>query len=236
MFIGTSGWAYASWKPDFYPPKLPARRFLEYYATQLNSVEVNYTFRSLPSAQMLQAWLTATGDGFHFSFKAPQKITHILRLRNCESAVDSFFTALQPVVDANRMGVVLFQLPPHFKADSQRLESFLNVAAKKNLRLAIEFRHESWLNEQIYALLRANNVALCMAESEDLTVSNVATANFSCFRLRKSGYTDSELASIARMLREASRGGEVYAYFKHEEQPDGAQNAVKVLRSIQGHE
>jgi uncharacterized protein YecE (DUF72 family) len=233
MFVGTSGWAYTSWKPDFYPAKLPARRFLEYYATQLNSVEVNYTFRSLPSVQMLQTWIAMTGTHFRFSFKAPQKITHILRLRNCETAVAEFFTGLQPVVDAHRMGVLLFQLPPNFKADRQRLEDFLKVAGQGKFRLAFEFRHESWLNEPIYTLLRDHDVALCVAESEDLTVSDVATASFRCYRLRKSGYTASELKCIAQMLQESSLAGDVYAYFKHEEQPDGAQNAVKVLRSVQ---
>jgi uncharacterized protein YecE (DUF72 family) len=234
VFLGTSGWAYASWKPDFYPAKLPARSFLEYYATQLNSVEVNYTFRSLPSSQMLQNWLAATREGFRFSFKAPQRITHILRLRNCETAVKDFFTALQPAVDANRMGLVLFQLPPNFKADRQRLEEFLLIAEKEKFRLAFEFRHESWLSEEIYTLLRAHDVALCAAESDDLSVPDVPTAGFRCYRLRKSGYTASQLKGIERMLREAAQAGEVFAYFKHEEQPDGAQNAVKLLRSLRG--
>lgn len=234
VFIGTSGWAYTSWKPEFYPEKLPARRFLEYYATQLNSVEVNYTFRSLPSPEMLQGWMAATGENFRFSFKAPQRITHILRLRNCAGAVEEFFAALQPAIAAGRLGVILFQLPPNFKADGERLSDFLAVAGKKGLRLAFEFRHESWLDEEIYSLLRTRNVALCAAESDDLKVPDIPTADFRCYRLRMSGYTASQLKSIESMLREASRSGEVYAYFKHEEQPEGAQNAVKLLRSLQG--
>lgn len=234
IFIGTSGWAYASWKPAFYPEKLPAKRFLEYYATQLNSVEVNYTFRSLPSAQMLETWLGASGEGFRFSFKAPQRITHILRLRNCEAAVEEFFLSLESVVAVRRMGLILFQLPPNFKADKERLEGFLRIAGKKKLRLAFEFRHESWLDEEIYALLRAYDAALCAAESDDLEVPDVPTASFRCYRLRKSGYTAAQLKSIERMLLEAAKAGEVYAYFKHEEQPDGAKNAVKLLRSLQG--
>ncbi len=233
MFIGTSGWAYASWKPDFYPANVSAKRFLEYYATQLNSVEVNYTFRSLPSKQLLETWFAATGDSFRFSFKAPQRITHILRLRNCESALEAFFSALEPVVTANRMGLVLFQLPPNFKADRERFEGFLQTAAKSKFRLAFEFRHDSWLNEEIYTVLRAHGAALCAAESDELEVPDIPTADFRCYRLRKSGYTAGQLKSIGQMLQEAAQTGEVYAYFKHEEQPDGARNAVKLLRSLQ---
>ncbi len=124
-FIGTSGWAYASWKPGFYPQALPQKKFLEYYATQLNSVEVNYTFRQLPTEGMLKGWLAASGAGFRFSFKAPQRITHILRLRDCSDTVVALSRVLAPVVAAGRMGVVLFQLPPNFKADVSRLDSFL---------------------------------------------------------------------------------------------------------------
>src|ERR1035437_710704 len=123
-FIGTSGWAYPSWKPGFYPQALPQKKFLEYYAAQLNSVEVNYTFRQLPTESMLTGWLAASGAGFRFSFKAPQRITHILRLRDCSDTVAALSRALAPVVAAGQMGVVLFQLPPNFQADVPRLDSF----------------------------------------------------------------------------------------------------------------
>lgn len=232
-FIGTSGWAYSTWKPGFYPQKLAAKRFLEYYSSQLNSVEVNYTFRSLPSSQMVENWLAATGDGFRFSFKAPQRITHILRLRNCESAVADFLRSLQPMQEAGRLGAILFQLPPNFKVDVPRLQSFLKVASESRLQMALEFRHESWLCEEVYEVLRLQNVALCAAESDDLKVPDIPTAAFRCYRLRMSGYTAAELKSIQQRLREASATGDVYAYFKHEEQPDGALNAVKLLRSLQ---
>ena len=136
IHIGTSGWAYASWKPDFYPPKLPAKKFLEYYATQLNSVEVNFTFRQFPTETMLTGWLAAIGDDFAFSFKASQRITHFARLKNCEELVDRFYASLNPVQRAGRLGVILFQLPPNLKVDTALLDGFLGHAARGGIRLA----------------------------------------------------------------------------------------------------
>ena len=232
-FIGTSGWAYASWKPDFYPQALPQKKFLEYYATQLNSVEVNYTFRQLPSESMIKSWLTASGAGFRFSFKAPQRLTHILRLRDCSEAVAALSRALAPVVAGGRMGVVLFQLPPNFKVDLARLDTFLVDANPSGLRMAFEFRHSTWFCEDMYAVLRHHRVALCVAESEDLETPDVATAAFTCYRFRKNGYSAAELDVIENTLRQRSSEGEVFAYFKHEEQPTGALYAVDTLRRLQ---
>lgn len=233
VYIGTSGWAYTSWKPGFYPAKVPSRSFLEYYSSQLNSVEVNYTFRTLPTQKILDGWLSQVAGDFRFSFKAPQRITHILRLKNCGEALDSFFQSLEPMVQAEKMGVILFQLPPNFKVDTGRLQEFLDLASNRGFRLAFEFRHESWLSEEVYSTLRAHNTALCVAESEDLEVPDVSTANFSCYRLRKSGYTAGQLRSMKEAFLRTPQDREIYAYFKHEEAPDGAQNAVKLLRSLQ---
>jgi uncharacterized protein YecE (DUF72 family) len=233
VFIGTSGWAYSSWKPGFYPPALPQKKFLEYYATQLNSVEVNYTFRQLPTGSMLTGWLAASDGGFRFSFKAPQRITHILRLKNCSDAVAALSRALAPVVAAERMGVVLFQLPPNFKADVPRLSTFLEDAGKCGLRMAFEFRNPSWFCGEVYAVLRHHRVALCVAESEDLETPDVATAPFTCYRFRKSEYSKSQIDAIENTLRSRSAEGEVFAYFKHEEQPTGAVYAVDTLRRFQ---
>jgi uncharacterized protein YecE (DUF72 family) len=232
VYLGTSGWAYASWKPDFYPAKLPAKKFLEHYATRLNSVEVNFTFRQLPSEAMLLGWLAATGEDFAFSFKAPQRITHFARLKNCEAAVDGFYGALNPVQRARRMGVVLFQLPPNLKADEGLLEGFLAHAARVGVRLAFEFRHTSWFCEEIFAVLRRHGVALCVAESDELESPDVATAAFRCYRLRKSEYSPEELDGIVARMREYARGGDVFAYFKHEETPEGALNAAEALRRL----
>jgi uncharacterized protein YecE (DUF72 family) len=231
-FIGTSGWAYSSWKPGFYPQALAQRKFLEYYGSQLNSVEVNYTFRQLPTESMLTGWLAATGAGFRFSFKAPQRITHILRLKDCSDAVAAFARALAPVEAAGRMGVVLFQLPPNFKADVPRLDSFLVAADTCGLRMAFEFRHPTWFCDEVYAALQRHSVALCVAESEDLDTPDIVTASFGSYRFRKSEYSKSQLDAIEHILRQRSAKGEIFAYFKHEAQPTGAIYAVDTLRRL----
>jgi uncharacterized protein YecE (DUF72 family) len=230
--MGTSGWAYSSWKPRFYPQALAQKKFLEYYATQLNSVEVNYTFRQLPTESMLTGWMGAGGADCRFSFKAPQRITHFLRLKECSEAVAALSRALAPAVAAGRMGVVLFQLPPNFKADAARLDSFLVDANTCGLRMAFEFRHDTWFCDEVYAVLRRHGVALCVAESEDLETPDVVTAPFTCYRFRKSGYSQGQLDDIANSLYRRSAEGEVFAYFKHEEQPTGALCAVDVLRRL----
>lgn len=235
IFAGTSGWAYPSWKPEFYPKGTSAKRFLEFYASQLNSVEVNYTFRQLPTAKMLEGWLASTPGHFRFSFKAPQRITHFARLRDCADQVDAFVTALEPVRSAGKLGLLLFQLPPNFKADADTLARLKSLLLMPSLKtpVAFEFRHASWFAEETYALLREHNAALCIAESDDLETPEVHTAStYTCFRLRKTGgYTPHELAALAEKLFLLSRQREVYAYLKHEDEPTGALNAVALLRS-----
>ena len=232
VYVGCSGWAYASWKPEFYPAKLAAKKMLEYYATRLNTVEVNYTFRSLPTEKITAAWLAATGEDFRFSFKAPQRITHFARLKNCAALLHSFGESIRPVVESGRMGLVLFQLPPNFKADVPRLDAFLTDAAALGLQLAFEFRDDSWFAEDVYGVLRGHGAALCAAESDDLATPEVATADFHCYRLRKSTYSEKDLAAVAAKLRKNAGMGDVYAYFKHEEEPTGALRAAAVRQSI----
>jgi uncharacterized protein YecE (DUF72 family) len=232
--VGTSGWAYPSWKPGFYPEKLPAKKFLEHYATRLSSVEVNYTFRSLPSEAMLSGWLAATGPDFAFSFKAPQRITHFSRLKNCAGLVADFHAALAPALRANKLGVTLFQLPPNLKADPALLDNFLADARQPGFRPAFEFRHESWFVDEVFAVLRRHQAALCVAESDELESPDIATAPFRCYRLRKSEYAAEELANVAARMRaaaSASEGG-IFLYFKHEESPVGALNAAALLREL----
>jgi uncharacterized protein YecE (DUF72 family) len=234
LYAGTSGWAYPTWKPAFYPAGTPAKRFLEFYATQLTSVEVNYTFRALPSAKILEDWLAATPSNFRFSFKAPQRITHFKRLRACEDDVAQFVAALEPVRQAGKQGPLLFQLPPNFKADTELLTSFLAIAALRTSHappIAFEFRHESWFTDPIYSILREHNAALCIAESDDLQSPEVHTASdFTCFRLRRAnGYTASELQNLATHLTALTAQRDVYVYFKHEDEPTGALNATAFL-------
>ena len=233
IYVGCSGWAYGSWKPGFYPASVPSKKFLEYYATQLNSVEVNYTFRSLPTSKIVTSWLEATAaSGFRFSFKAPQRITHILRLKSCGEALAKFAESIQPVVEAGRFGVTLFQLPPNFKADSERLASFLAEASSTKLRIAFEFRHESWFTDATYSALRDHYAALCVAESDELATPDIETANFSCYRFRKSNYSEKQLDETLALLRGRAEGGDVFAYFKHEDEPTGPLRAAAVLKGL----
>jgi uncharacterized protein YecE (DUF72 family) len=229
IYVGCSGWAYPTWKPGFYPGKTSAKKFLEYYASQLNSVEVNYTFRQLPTPAQAETWLQATGPEFRFSFKAPQRITHLSRLRNCAEPLARFAESLAPFAAAGRLGLILFQLPPNFKADVPQLDDFLTGAAATGLRHAFEFRHESWFTPETYAVLERHQAALCAAESDELITPEVVTAPFACYRLRKGAYSPGDLDAIAGRLRQRSAQGEVFAYFKHEDEPDGPLRARAVL-------
>jgi uncharacterized protein YecE (DUF72 family) len=237
VFAGTSGWAYPTWKPEFYPAATPAKRFLEYYATKLTSVEVNYTFRALPTAKMLDGWLGATQSKFRFSFKAPQRITHFKRLQDCAGDVAQFVAALEPAKQAGKLGLLLFQLPPNFKADSERLQSFLatpEFRTKDAPAIAFEFRHESWFSDEIYAILREHNAALCIAESDDLLTPEVHTAtNYTCYRLRRDGgYSALEVEAFAKRFTELAQERDVYVYFKHEDEPIGALNASELVAQV----
>jgi len=231
VYLGCSGWAYPTWKPGFYPPKTPARQFLPYYASQLNSVEVNYTFRQIPKATTLATWLAAAGPAFKFSFKAPQAITHFKRLRDCSDLLASFYQALAPVADAAAMGLVLFQLPPNCKADRERLAHFLKAAAGLH-RIAFEFRHASWFEDDIFSTLRDHNAALCIAASDDLATPDVRTADYSCYRLRQLEYSPAQLQAVAADLTRNASTGDVYAYFKHEDEPHGPLRAREVLALV----
>jgi uncharacterized protein YecE (DUF72 family) len=236
LFVGTSGWGYPTWKPGFYPADAPSRAFLHFYAAHLTSVEVNYTFRTLPSAAQLQGWLDSTPPGFRFSFKAPQRITHFQRLRESHAALAEFIAALAPAHAAGKLGSLLFQLPPNFPADHARLSPFLKDSALTEhppLQLAFEFRHASWFTNATYAILREHNAALCIAEADDLITPDIATASFRCYRLRRSGgYTTALLNAFAQRFHPLADGHELYIYFKHEDGPTGALNATALLHSI----
>ncbi len=231
LYAGTSGFAYPAWKPGFYPAKLPSNQFQKHYATRLNSVEINYTFRRLPSAATLQSWVEATPPGFVFAVKANQRITHILRLKNASEATGLFLRVIDPLRSARRLGPILFQLPPQLKCDAALLADYLD-RLPKDLRYAFEFRHESWLAEPVYEALRAHNVALCVAESEKLEVPEVITADFVYYRLRKPEYTAGDIDGFAARAQELlATGRDLYLMFKHEETPEGAINAEKLLKA-----
>lgn len=230
LYAGTSGFAYPSWKPDFYPQKLAAKNFLNHYATRLNAVEINYTFRQLPKASTLENWVSATPEGFLFACKAHQRITHINRLRESEFT-EVFFRAIDPLRATRRLGPVLFQLPPNFKADPPLLAAFLEKLPR-DIRIAFEFRNKTWLTDEVNGLLAKYGVALCLAESEKFEVPEAVTANFVYVRLRKDDYSPEERAEIAqRVHRLKADGRDVFVFFKHEETPAGAFYAEELLRT-----
>jgi uncharacterized protein YecE (DUF72 family) len=229
IYAGTSGWAYASWKPDFYPAKLSAKKFLEYYASRLNSVEVNYTFRSIPTEKLLTGWIEATPPDFKFGIKAHQSITHFKRLRDATGATAEFLDSLQPLRKAKKLGPVLFQLRGDFKCDVPRLRDFLK-GLPRGTQATFEFRNASWFCDEVYELLRNANVALCQAESEDLETPDIVTGDFSYLRLRKPNYSVKVREVIAKKVAGLAQKGEVFAYFKHEDTPDGALYAEDLLK------
>jgi uncharacterized protein YecE (DUF72 family) len=229
LFAGTSGFAYPSWKPDFYPEKLPSKKFLSHYAGRLNAVEVNYTFRRLPSASTLENWAGQTPAGFAFPLKAHMRITHIQRLKPSEFT-EVFFRAIDPLRAARRLGPVLFQLPPALKCDETLLGEFLDTLPR-DLRCAFEFRHASWLQDKVYELLQKHGIALCLAESEKLVIPEVVTADFVYSRLRMPEYSAEDRAEIGgRVEQLLAQGKDVYVFFKHEETPAGALYAEELLK------
>ncbi len=222
LYAGTSGFAYPQWKPRFYPADVPQKKFLSYYATRLNCVEINYTFRRMATSATLESWVTQTPAGFLFCPKAHQRITHILRLKNARESLEIFLRSIDPLRSARRLGPMLFQLPPQLKCDVTLLSEFLPLLPP-DVRCAFEFRHESWLAQPVYDLLAEHKVCLCLAESEKLEVPRVITAGFVYFRLRKLQYSAEDIAGIRAHASELLAGGkDVYVFFKHEDEPDGA--------------
>ena len=232
LYAGTSGWAYSGWKPEFYPAKLPQKNFLQYYSTQLNTVEVNFTFRQLVKETTIQKWLAETPPGFRFAVKAHQVITHIKRLKGTADFVPRFLSTIEPLARAEKLGPILFQLPPNLKADPKLLAEFL-ADVPRGVHAAFEFRHASWFADDIFDLLKSSNRALCVAETEERVTPDVVTADFCYYRYRKPTYTPDERRAMVDRIREhVSQERNVFAYFKHEDTPDGALYAVEILKEI----
>jgi uncharacterized protein YecE (DUF72 family) len=233
FFAGTSGWAYPTWKPDFYPEKLAQKKFLGHYTTKLNTVEVNFTFRQLVKETTIQNWMNDSPSHFRFGIKAHQVLTHIKRLKGTEEFLPRFLATIEPLAASGKLGTVLFQLPPNLKADATLLKDFL-ATLPSTVPAAFEFRHESWFNDTTWDLLKASHVALCVAETETLTTPDVATSAFVYYRFRKPSYSGDERRSmIDRIRAHMADGRNVFAYFKHEETPEGALYAVDLLQAMQ---
>ncbi|MBV9572541.1 MAG: DUF72 domain-containing protein [Acidobacteriales bacterium] len=232
LYAGTSGWAYPSWKPEFYPAKLPQKQFLTYYSGQLNAVEVNFTFRQLLKETTAEKWIAETPTGFRFGVKAHQVITHIKRLKAADEFLVRFLSTIEPLAMAQKLGPLLFQLPPNMKANVAGLGEFLQ-SLPRSVPAAFEFRHESWFTDETFAVLKSHNRAVCVAETEERVTPDVVTAEFCYYRYRKPLYTPEERATMVRRIREhLAFGRNVFAFFKHEETPQGALYAVEVFKEV----
>jgi uncharacterized protein YecE (DUF72 family) len=231
-WIGTSGFQYAEWKGTFYPEDLAASKMLAFYAERFATTEVNYTFRRIPSPKTIQNWYEGTPERFKFSLKAPQKVTHFAKLRNCGDTMRYFCQVISDL--EAKLGVVLFQLPPNFKKDTGVLAAFLEEVPA-GLRAAFEFRHPSWFDEEVFAVLNARNIALCINESADLSAPVVATADYGYLRLRREDYTDGDMERWAAAIRGNEKvWPDVFVYLKHEESGMGPRLAKQLMGLLAG--
>ncbi len=226
FFVGTSGYSYKEWKGNFYPEKLPAKEMLSYYAQRFSTVELNNTFYRMPSVAVVEAWAQQTPASFRFVLKAPQAITHRKRLKNVEEDTDFYLNAASALGD--RQGPLLFQLPPNMKKDPPRLEAFLQHLGGR-AAAAFEFRHESWLDDEVIGCLRDHSCALCVADGDDLPDTElVSTADWGYFRLRREGYTDEGLTDWINRIR-STKWNEAYVFFRHEDTAAGVKLATRFL-------
>ena len=227
FWIGTSGFQYAEWKGNFYPEDLPAAKMLPYYAERLSTTEINYTFHRIPALKTIDNWKSLTPSNFQFALKAPQKITHWSKLRDCADTVRYFHDVVSAL--GEKLGPVLFQLPPNFQKDTLVLGDFLN-GLPDGMRTTFEFRHESWFDDEVFETLRARNVALCIADTEKLETPKVATAGFGYLRLRREDYAKGDIERWTAFVRgQAGRWAHSFVYFKHEEAGIGPKLAAQML-------
>ena len=227
IWVGTSGYNYPEWRGSFYPEGFPEGEMLPYYAARFNTVEINYTFYRMPSEKALAGWAEATPEHFRLALKAPQRITHQSRLRDCADTVEVFLKRAATL--GEKLGPVLFQLPPWFRKDLAVLGDFCGCLPA-GVKAAFEFRHRSWFDDETYALLRDRGLSLCIADSEKLSTPVVSTADYVYFRLRDEGYGPAEIARWAQAVREQDR--ECFVYFKHEEAGKGPEFAQQLMEEL----
>ena len=231
LWVGTSGYSYKAWLGSFYPERLPAKDMLRFYASRLPTVEINNTFYRLPKETVLQNWAEQVPPEFRFVLKAPQKITHIKRLKDVGPEIEYLFRA-ETSLGQNK-GAVLFQLPPSLRKNLPALQNILSILPGDR-PVAFEFRHPSWFDEEIFASLRERNCALCLAEMEDTETRNlVATATWGYLRLRRSDYTTTDLLNWKQRIL-AENWDHAYVFFKHEDEGIGPKLAAQFLGFAQG--
>jgi uncharacterized protein YecE (DUF72 family) len=230
IWIGTSGFQYPEWKGTFYPGDLAVKKMLGYYAAHFPTTEINYSFYRIPSVKTLSNWSVETPGSFRFTLKAPQEITHRRKLQDCDDVLTLFWEAAGTLNE--KLGIVLFQLPPFLKKDLPLLKDFL-ASLPHSMRCAFEFRHESWFGDELFAALRAKNAALCIADSEKLKTPVVATADHGYFRLRDEGYTKKDIERWAEVISAQKKNAkDVYVYFKHEESGVGPKFAEQLMKIL----
>lgn len=231
LFVGTSGFAFKEWKGVFYPEGTPDKQMLSYYSSVLPSVEINYTFRRMPTETTLQSWRSQASEGFRLSLKAPQRITHIKRLKDVQDDLDEFVRRARGLGD--RLGAILFQCPPSFRYERERLEKFL-AGLPPVAQFAMEFRHESWKDPEVGVLLGDSNVALCGADTDEKSIEQVPQiATHAYLRLRRDEYEDRDITSWAERIEGVLGGGiDVYCYFKHEGGTTGPQYAAALREAV----
>jgi uncharacterized protein YecE (DUF72 family) len=227
LYVGTSGYSYKEWKGPFYPRDMPERQMLRYYGERFRAVEINNTFYRLPKASVLEGWAGEVPEDFRFVLKASQRITHKQRLKDAGDLVDYLFKVAESLKE--RLGPILFQLPPFLRKDVPRLREFLSMLSGRGAA-AFEFRHQSWFDDEVFAVLREHGVALCIAEAEnDLEIPFVSTADWGYLRLRRPDYGEAELKAWGERVR-GQDWREVYVFFKHEEEGKGPEMARRFLK------
>ena len=239
VHIGCSGWVYPHWREVFYPKGVPQRAWLAYYAEHFDTVEVNNTFYRLPKPAAVQGWAEHSPPEFTFAVKVSRYLTHIKRLTMIEGGIKRFYEPLEPLTSSEKLGPLLWQFPPNFHRDTERLSSAL--AELPPGRHAFEFRHETWFTNEVYDLLRAHGVALVIGDESSRWISTplVRTADWTYLRFhhgsrgRHGNYSDSELAKWARRIAQWRRDTEVYAYFNNDWEGYAIRNA-RLLKSRLG--
>jgi len=226
LWVGTSGYSYKTWLGSFYPERLPAKEMLRFYASRLPTVEINNTFYRLPKESVLQNWAEQVSPEFRFVLKAPQKITHVKRLKEADEEVKYLFGAENSL--GRNKGAVLFQLPPSLRKNLLTLQSFLSIVPTDR-PIAFEFRHPSWFDEDVFACLRERNCALCLAEMDDSeNYDLVPTATWGYLRLRRSDYTPTDLRNWKQRIL-SQPWDHAYVFFKHEDEGIGPKLAAQFL-------
>ena len=223
FWVGTSGYNYPEWKGSFYPADLPAKKMLPYYAARFPTVEINYTFYRMPTEKLVAGWAGQTPSPYKLTLKAPRRITHDKRLKDVGEDV-KFFCEVAGTL-GEKLGTLLFQLPPFQRKDLTVFDAFLGELPP-NVRAAFEFRHVSWFDEEVFDRLAARNLAVCIADSDKLSTPVRVTADYAYFRLRDEGYQADDIKRWADVIaRDAASCRDVFVYFKHEESGKGPEFA-----------